>query len=107
MDILASLVTFHSFWRYAVLIAAVLALVVALLSFLNLAGLEKAVLAILLGLRALKPGPGPRLEQRRGWARLAIGLGTAHIVLLATVILLNLDRIPKLIEALRALSDLR
>lgn len=30
MDILASLVTFHSFWRYAVLIAAVVALVGAL-----------------------------------------------------------------------------
>lgn len=30
MDILAALVTFHSYWRYAVLIAAVIALVVAL-----------------------------------------------------------------------------
>ena len=29
MDIVAGLVTFHSFWRYAVLIAAVIALVVA------------------------------------------------------------------------------
>lgn len=30
MDILAGLVTFHSYWRYAVLVAAVIALVVAL-----------------------------------------------------------------------------
>ena len=30
MDILAGLTTFHSFWRYAVLIAAVIALVVSL-----------------------------------------------------------------------------
>jgi hypothetical protein len=29
------------------------------------------------------------------------------VVLLTTIILLNLDRIPKLLEALRALSDLR
>lgn len=86
---------------------ATLALALALLSFLNLAGLEKAVFAIVLGVRALRAAPAPPLEQRRGWARLGIGLGTAHIVLLATVILLNLDRIPRLIAALRALSDLR
>jgi hypothetical protein len=86
---------------------ATLAVALALLSFLNVAGLEKAVLGIVLGLKALKATPGPALEQRRGWARLGIGLGTAHIVLLATVILLNLHRLPRLFEALRALSDLR
>jgi hypothetical protein len=86
---------------------ATLALVVALLSFLNLAGLEKAVVAIVLATRALRPGPGPQLEERRGWARVALGLAIAHIVLLTTVILLNLHRLPKLFEALRALSDLR
>jgi hypothetical protein len=86
---------------------ATLALALALLSFLNLAGLEKSVLAIVLGIRALGATPGPPLEQRRGWARFAIGLAAAHVVLLATVILLNLDRLPKLLEALRALSDLR
>ena len=86
---------------------ATLALVLALLSFLNLAGLEKAVLALVLGLRALGSIPGPALEQRRGWARLGIGLAAAHVVLLATVILLFVDRLPKLLEALRALSDLR
>jgi hypothetical protein len=86
---------------------ATLALVLALLSFFNLAGLEKAVVAVVLAIRALRPGPGPQLEARRGWARLAVGLGIAHIVLLATVILLNLDRLPKLFQVLRALSDLR
>ncbi len=86
---------------------ATLALALALLSFLNLAGLEKAVLAIVLGLKALGATPGPPLEQRRGWARLGIGLAAAHVVLLATVILLYRDRLPKLFEALRALSDLR
>lgn len=86
---------------------ATVALTVALLSFLNLAGLEKAVLAIVLGLRALGTAPGPSLEQRRGWARVGIGLGAAHVVLLTTVILLNLHRLPELFEALRALSDLR
>ena len=35
MEIVANLVTFHSFWRYAVLIAAILALVVAFVGWLG------------------------------------------------------------------------
>jgi hypothetical protein len=90
--------------RYAL---ATLALIVALLSFLNLAGMEKAILAIVLGARALRPVPQPPLEQRRGWARMAIGLGVAHVVLVVTIVLWNLDRLAELLDALRAMSDLR
>jgi hypothetical protein len=86
---------------------AALALGLALLSFLNLAGLEKAVLAIVLGLKALKATPEPALERRRSWARFGIGLATVHIVVLLSVILFNLHRLPKLLEALRAISDLK
>lgn len=86
---------------------ATLALGVALLSFLNLAGLEKAIFAIVLGLKAMKSTPEPALEQRRGWARLGIGLAVVHVVLVVTVILLNLDRLSRLLDALRAVSDLR
>jgi hypothetical protein len=86
---------------------ATLAVGLALLSFLNLAGLEKAVLAIVLGLKALKATPQPALERRRSWARFGIGLAMVHIVVLAGIILFNLDRLPKLFEALRAISDLQ
>ena len=86
---------------------ATLALGLALLSFLNLAGLEKAILAIVLGLKAMRPTPEPALEQRRGWARLGIGLAAAHVVLVITVVLLNLDRLSRLLDALRAMADLR
>jgi hypothetical protein len=86
---------------------ATLALGLALLSFLNLAGLEKAILAIVLGVKAIRSTPEPALEHRRGWARLGIGLAAAHVVLVVTVILLNLDRLSRLIDALRAMSDLR
>ena len=86
---------------------ATLALGLALLSFLNVAGLEKAILAIVLGVRAIRSTPEPALEQRRGWARVGIGLAAAHVVLVVTVILLNLDRLSQLLKALRALSDLR
>ena len=86
---------------------ATLALGVALLSFLNLAGLEKAILAVVLGWKALKPTPQPALERRRGWARLGIGLGIAHVVLVITAILVYVHRLPELMAAVRALSDLR
>jgi uncharacterized membrane protein YgaE (UPF0421/DUF939 family) len=86
---------------------ATLALGLALLSFLNLAGLEKAIFAIVLGLRALRPTPEPPLERRRGWARAGIGLAAAHVVLVVTIVLLNLDRLSKFIDALQAMSDLR
>jgi hypothetical protein len=85
---------------------ASVALGLALLSFLNLAGIEKAILAIVLGMKALKRDPQPALEQRRGLARLGIGLAAAHVVLVVTVILLNLDRLGRLLDALRAMSDL-
>ena len=85
---------------------ATVALALALLSFLNLAGMEKGLFAVVLGLRALRPAPAPALEQRRGWARAAIGLGAAHAVLVVTVVLLNLDRIAELIDALRGMSEL-
>lgn len=86
---------------------ATLALVIGVLSFLNLAGVEKAVLAIVLGFRALSRQPAPALEQRRNWAQGAIVLGSVQIVLLTTIILLNLDRLARVGEVLQALSDLR
>ena len=69
--------------------------------------MEKAILAIVLGLKALKTTPEPALERRRGWARFGIGLATVHIVVVVSVILFNLHRLPKLLEALRTISDLQ
>jgi hypothetical protein len=86
---------------------ATLALVLALLSFLNLLGLEKSILAVVLGLKALRATPAPPLESRRRWAHVAVTLAAGHIVLLVAVILLNLDRLAKVFEVLRALGDLR
>ncbi len=61
----------------------------------------------MLGIRALSHSPKPALDQRRNWARTAAILGAAHIVLVVTVILMNLDRLSKVIDAFRALSDLQ
>jgi hypothetical protein len=84
---------------------ATIALVVGLLSFVNFFGFEKSILAVVLGLKALSREPAPVLDARRSWAKSAVALGTAQVALVVTIILLNLDRIPKLIDAFRALSD--
>jgi hypothetical protein len=84
---------------------ATLALVIGLLSFVNFFGFEKSILAVLLGLKALGKEPGPMLQVRRGWAKSGVALGAAQVLLVTGIILLHLDRIPKIIEAFRALSD--
>jgi hypothetical protein len=86
---------------------ATMALVVAMLSFLNLAGVEKAIVAVVLGLKALNTVPQPLLETRRRWAQVAVLLGAGHIVLLSTIIVLNLDRLGRVVEVIKALSELR
>ena len=86
---------------------ATLALLLAFLSFVNIAGVEKAIFAIVLAIRALSVNPGPRLEGRRRWAQIAIVTGSAHALLVILVIVLNLDRLMRLFHALRAMSDLR
>jgi len=88
--------------RYAY---ATIALVVGLLSYVNFFGFEKSILAAVLGLKALSREPAPSLDARRSWAKSAVALGTAQVALVVTIILLNLERIPKLIAAFRALSD--
>jgi hypothetical protein len=84
---------------------ATVALVVGLLSFVNLFGFEKSLLAIVLGIKALGRSPAPALDARRSWATSGVVLGAVQISLVVTIILLNLDRIPKIIAAFRALSD--
>ena len=90
--------------RYAF---ATLAMIVALLSFINLAGMEKAILAIVLGYKALTLAPTPALQGRRAWAKAGAVLGAAHIVLVVSVILLNLHRLAKVVEVLSAISDVK
>jgi hypothetical protein len=60
---------------------------------------------VVLGLKALSTQPPPALDARRSWAKTGIAIGTAQIALVVTIILWNVDRIPKLIETFRALSD--
>jgi len=69
--------------------------------------MEKAILAIVLGYKALTLAPAPTLGRRRAWAKAGAVLGAAHTVLVVSVILLNLDRLAKAVDVLSAMSDLK
>ncbi|MEP7273658.1 MAG: hypothetical protein ABI882_19325 [Acidobacteriota bacterium] len=84
---------------------ATIALVLGLACFINLAGMEKAVLAVIFGWLALKASPGPILTTRRVWAKTGLVLGIAVLLVIPTIILLNLDRLRVIVEALATLSN--
>ena len=84
---------------------ATISLILGLACFINLAGLEKAVLAVIFGWMALKSTPAPVLKARRVWAQTGVVLGILVLITIPTIILLNLDRLRVLVEALIKLSE--
>lgn len=85
---------------------ATVSLTLGLLCFVNLAGLEKAVMAIVFGMMALGRRPAPNLVQRRAWAKTGIALGTAIIILVPSVIyfVIGMDGLRQVVEALARLG---
>ena len=86
---------------------ATASLIMGIVCFVNIAGLEKAGLAIVFAWLALKSEPGPRLTERRLWARIGGALGLFVLIFIPTLVLLNLDRLRLVIEALQKLSEAR
>ena len=81
---------------------ATASLILGLLCFVNLAGLEKAVIAIVFGVLALRNRPVPALVQRRAWARAGIALGAGVVVLVPALIyfVIGIDGLRQIVEAL-------
>lgn len=84
---------------------ATVSLVLGLACFINLAGMEKAVLAVIFGWLSLKSTPPPILKARRVWAKTGIVLGIIILTVIPTIIILNFDRLRLLVEALMKLSN--
>jgi len=84
---------------------ATISLILGLTCFINLVGLEKALLAVIFGWLALKSTPAPVLKARRVWAKTGLVLGTLMLILVPTIILLNLDRLRIFVDALTKLSE--
>lgn len=84
---------------------ATVALVLAIGSFISLLGMEKSILAIIFAYLALRSEPAPLLTDRRRWGKVALALGVIHVALMPTLILLNLDKIRAVLQALMALQE--
>lgn len=80
---------------------ALTALAVSLVSFLNLLGAEKSILAIVLAILAIKGGGIPAVRQR---ASLAIGFAALHICTVLVVIVLFQEELGELVDLLRKLA---
>ena len=77
---------------------ATAALVLGISCFVNLIGLEKAIMAILFAYLALREKPKPVLREHRVWAKAGLILGIVPLIILPIIILLNLDRLYEIIE---------
>ena len=81
---------------------AIAAFALAIMSFINLLGVEKSVLALVLAVIALR---GARLGQdARHWGRLAVSLAIVHIVVFAVFIVLFHQKLGQLILLLQKLG---
>ena len=84
---------------------ATISLVLGIACFINLAGMEKAVLAVIFAWLALKSTPAPALTVHRVWARAGLFLGIMVLLVVPAIILLNLDRLRVIVETLMKLSN--
>ena len=83
---------------------ATVSLVLGIVSFVNLLGLEKPILAIIFGWLALRAKPAPQLTQHRVWAKAGVVLGTIILIVVPTLIILNFHRLQEFIEILSKLD---
>ena len=83
---------------------ATASLILGIVSFVNLLGFEKPILAIVFGWLALRTKPAPALTEHRLWAKTGVVLGTIILIVVPTLIILNFHRLQELIEILSKLD---
>lgn len=83
---------------------ATASLILGISCFVNLLGLEKAILAIVFGWLALRTDPAPVLAEHRTWAKAGVVLGILPLILLPTILILNFDRVKEIIDCISKLS---
>jgi hypothetical protein len=83
---------------------ATVSLVLGISCFVNLLGLEKAILAIVFGWLALRANPAPILKEHRLWAKVGVVFGILPLIILPVILILNYDRLRELIECLSKMS---
>ena len=83
---------------------ATVSLVLGISCFINLLGLEKAILAIAFGWLALRAEPAPVLREHRVWAKVGVVFGILPLIILPTILALNYERLRELVECLSKMS---
>lgn len=83
---------------------ATASLILGISCFVNLLGLEKAILAIVFSWMALRAKPEPVLREHRLWAKAGLILGILPLIILPTIIILNFDRLREIIDVLSKMS---
>ena len=84
---------------------ATVSLLLGIFCFVNLAGMEKAMLAIVFGWLALRGKPAPELKEHRLWAQIGVILGSLVLIIVPIVIILNFERLREFIEILSKMSS--
>ena len=83
---------------------ATAALLVGIASYIQLLGIERALLAIIFAWLALRETPEPRLDNRRLWAKVGLVLGVVMLIIVPTVVILKPEVFRELILALENLQ---
>jgi|SRR5215813_3156119 len=84
---------------------ATIALVLGIASFINLLGMEKAILAIIFARLALKSEPPPALKNRREWGQAGLVLGILQVVVILVLAFLFRHELLGALAALQRLQD--
>ena len=84
---------------------ATAALMLGIASFVNLLGMEKAILAIIFARLALRSDPPPALKNRREWGQTGLVLGVLQVVLISVLIIIFRDELREVLHLLLRLQD--
>lgn len=84
---------------------ATVSLMLGIFCFVNLAGMEKAILAIVFGWLALRENPAPALVEHRVWAKAGMILGSLVLIIVPVIIVLNFDRLREFVEVLSKMNS--
>ena len=83
---------------------ATAALMVGIASYIQLLGIERALLAVIFAWLALRSTPLPRLDNRRTWAKAGLVLGVIMLILVPAIVIFKFEAFKELIIALENLQ---
>ena len=84
---------------------ATAALMLGLASFINLLGMEKAILAIIFARLALKSDPPPLLKNRRDWGHAGLVLGVLQVLIICTLVVIFRNELRDILELFMRLGE--